>query len=247
MAKIDIYKMDGTKSEQVELANEIFAVKPNLDLMKQALLAQMSNARRSIAHTKDRSEVRGGGIKPWKQKGTGRARAGSSRSPIWVGGGVTFGPRNDRNWTKQLPQKMKQKALFMSLSSKLTDKNIIVLDKLTFSKIKTKQAIGLLEKMPIKNGSILLVLPKNDLNIELSFQNLQYVKTSQANTLNVYDILKNDWLVMTVESIKEIEKIFLHKETKKVSKKEVSTSNKSESESRPDSVGNKKEEVKKSK
>lgn len=226
MIKQDIYKNDGKAEGQIQLADDIFAVKPNINLLQQAVFVQLSNARFSTAHTKTRAEVRGGGRKPWKQKGTGNARAGSSRSPIWTGGGITFGPRNDRNWSKSLSKKMRRKALFMALSSKILDKNLIVLDKINFSTVKTKNAENFLKKLPIEEGSILIIIPKSDMNVELSFRNLPYVKTLLASSLNVYDILKYDWLVVSKEAIKAIDMVYLKKETDE--NKEVKDENKTD-------------------
>lgn len=211
MIKVDIFKIDGKKSGQIQLPEEIFGLKTKPDFIHQAVVAQLARARAGTAHTKIRSEVRGGGRKPWRQKGTGRARAGSIRSPLWIGGGVTFGPRKDRNWSKRFPKKIRRRAIFMALSSKVQDKKLLVIDKLEFPKIKTKQVEDFLQKMPLEEGSILVIIPKSDMNVELSFQNLSYAKTLLTNCLNIYDLLRYDWLITSKEGIKEIEKVYLKK------------------------------------
>ena len=135
--KTDLYNQAGEIINQVELPDQVFGLKINSDLLYQAVMAQLGNSRQVLAHTKGRSEVRGGGKKPWRQKGTGRARHGSIRSPIWKGGGVTFGPTKERNFSKTINKKMKRKALFMALSSKVTDQQLMVFDHLSIEKPKT--------------------------------------------------------------------------------------------------------------
>ncbi len=142
--KISIYNQKAEAVGDMKLSDKVFGVKANEALVHQAMVAQMSNERQVLAHTKDRSEVRGGGKKPWRQKGTGRARAGSTRSPIWIGGGVTFGPRKDRNFSKNINKKMKQKAMFMALSDRVKSGNMAVLDKLEVGEFKTKVFDGVL-------------------------------------------------------------------------------------------------------
>ena len=152
--KIKVYNQSATAVKDLELADKIFGVEANNELLHQAVVAQMANARQVLAHTKDRSEVRGGGKKPWKQKGTGRARSGSNRSPIWIGGGVTFGPTKDRNFKKKINQKMKQKALFMAFSDKLATNSLVILDSLEFKEYKTRkfnEMLTALEKKVLNN------------------------------------------------------------------------------------------------
>ena len=136
--KIKIYNQKAESVGDMKLPDKIFSVKVNESLVHQAMVMQMANERQVLAHTKDRSEVRGGGAKPWRQKGTGRARAGSNRSPIWIGGGITFGPRKDRNFKKKINKKMKQKAMFMVLGDKVKNDSLVVLDKLEMKEYKTK-------------------------------------------------------------------------------------------------------------
>jgi large subunit ribosomal protein L4 len=145
--KLDIYNQKGEKVGDVKISSEIFDLEVNEALVHQAMVTQMANERQVVAHTKDRSEVRGGGKKPWKQKGTGRARAGSSRSPIWIGGGVTFGPTKDRNFTKKINKKMKQKALMMVLSDKVKNGNLVILEKFEIKEYKTKDFNSILKSL----------------------------------------------------------------------------------------------------
>lgn len=204
--KVNVYNQKGEKAGQVELAEEIFGVKLSKDLLHQVVVSQMANRRQGTAHTKDRSEVRGGGKKPWRQKGTGRARHGSRRSPIWVGGGVTFGPRNEKDYKKIIPVKMKKKALFMALSDRVKSDNLIVLDKLAIEKPKTKDIFALLQKLPCKDAKTLLVFPKYEQNLVLSARNLDGVATMEARELNALDVLSYKWLIMSKEGIEVIEK-----------------------------------------
>ncbi|NQV00536.1 MAG: 50S ribosomal protein L4 [Parcubacteria group bacterium] len=211
---IKIYNQKGEETGKAKLPAEIFGVKMNQDLVHQAVVAQMANSRKVIAHTKDRSEKRGGGRKPWRQKGTGRARHGSIRSPIWRGGGVTFGPTKDRNFSKKINKKMKQKALLMTLSSKLKDKEIILLDNIELTKRKTKLMVEIINDLKTKlkknlNKSVLIVLPKTDLKISQSVKNIPKTKTIRADSLNVLDILTHQYLLILQDSIKVIEKTYL--------------------------------------
>jgi len=144
---IKIYNQEAEPVGEIKLSDKVFGVKVNESLVHQAMVTQMANQRQVLAHTKDRSEVRGGGRKPWRQKGTGRARAGSIRSPIWIGGGVTFGPRKERNFKKKINQKMKQKAILMVLSDKVANNNLMILDKLEMKEFKTKMFAEMLKKL----------------------------------------------------------------------------------------------------
>jgi len=194
---------------ETELPKEIFEVALNSDLVHQVVLSQISNRRRKIAKTKDRSEVRGGGRKPWRQKGTGRARHGSIRSPIWKGGGVTFGPTTEKVFKKIIPKKMRKKALFMVLSVKAKENFIFILDKLEIKNSKTKSMIEILNKLFLKKGSGLVVLPKIDKNLILASRNISKVNAIQAKDLNVLDLLNYKYLVMPKEAIEVIKETFL--------------------------------------
>ncbi len=208
-----LYNQEGEEIGKVDLPAEIFNVELNPDLVHQAVVAQMANARKVIAHTKDRSEKRGGGRKPWRQKGTGRARHGSIRSPIWRGGGVTFGPTKDRNFKKNINKKMKQKALLMVLSSKNKDKEMVLMDKIDLTESRTKLMVGLLNNLKDKlkkdlSKSVLIVLPKTDLKISRAVRNIPKIKTIRADSLNVLDILNHHYLLILQESIKVVKQTY---------------------------------------
>ncbi len=218
--KITIHNQQGKKLKETLLPKEVFEVEPNNDLIYQVIVSQMANRRKSIAHSKNRSEVRGGGRKPWRQKGLGRARHGSIRSPIWIGGGVTFGPRKEKIFKKIIPNKMRKLALFMALSSKVKNNLLIVLDDLKISEPKTKLIVEILNKIPSKKESSLIVLPELNKNVILAAKNIPYIETMQARDLNCLDIMSFKYLIMPKASIEIIERTFL-KQKKKNKKKEV--------------------------
>ncbi|MBT3704553.1 50S ribosomal protein L4 [Candidatus Peregrinibacteria bacterium] len=206
--KVDLYSQTGEKKGEVDLKKEIFEVPFNEDLVHQALVYQLSNARRVIAHTKSRGEVRGGGAKPFKQKGTGRARQGSKRNVHMRGGCVVFGPSNERNFKKQMPKKQRRKALFCALSEKARNKEIIALDKYE-GEIKTKPLQALIGKLPIKRDA-LIVVPGRDKSVELSARNLPNVKTIHANYINIKDLQKYDTVLFMQDSLAKLEEVFLN-------------------------------------
>jgi len=200
--KIKVYNQSIEAVKDLELAAKIFGVKASNELLHQAVVAQMANARQVLAHTKDRSEVSGSGKKPWKQKGTGRARAGSTQSPIWIGGGVTFGPTKNRNFKKKINQKMKQKALFMALSDKLITNSLIILDNLEFKEYKTKQFNTLLtglEKKVLDNTrrDILIINEAKEEKAKYSGRNLKGVKIINLENINLVDLLNYKNLLLT--------------------------------------------------
>lgn len=205
---VDLYNQKKDKVGKLELPDKIFAVKFNPDLVHQTYVAQISNARKVIAHAKGRGEVSGGGRKPWVQKGTGRARHGSTRSPLWKGGGVTFGPTKDRNFSKKINKKAKQKALFMMLSNKVSDQELFVLDKLEIAEAKTKEMNKIL--INFSDGKkTLIVLPEKQENILRSTKNLPDIKTSLADSLNVSDLLNYKYILMPQKAIEVIEKTYV--------------------------------------
>jgi len=218
--KVNVYNQKGEPAGDIKLSNKIFGVKANEALIHQAVVTQMANERQVLAHTKTRSEVRGGGKKPWAQKGTGRARAGSSRSPIWIGGGVTFGPRNDRNFKKKINKKMKQKAIFMVLSDRVENKNLVIIEKLEINEFKTKDFDNILKNLENKaldskeskkeakkeKRSILIINDKKDIKVKFSGRNLAGVEILNRENINILDLLKYKNLIMTVETVKSIEK-----------------------------------------
>lgn len=202
--KLSIYNQEGEETGTTLLPKEIFDLEINPDLIYQITTSQMANRRRIIAHTKGRGDVRGGGRKPWRQKGTGRARHGSRRSPLWKGGGVTFGPTKERVFKKKINKKMKRLALFMVLSAKVKNKLVSVLE--IDSKqmpVKTKQMAEIFKKMPLK-GSTLMVLPEKKSNLIKVARNIPSIETIEARNLNVLDLLSFKNLILLKESIKVI-------------------------------------------
>jgi len=206
--KYIVYNQQGKQVGTTLLPKEIFEVKINPDLIHQLIILQMASRRRVIAHTKGRGEVRGGGRKPWRQKGTGRARAGSIRSPIFKGGGVTFGPTKERVFKKKISKSMKRKAFFMILSAKVKNNLLILLDKLKLPEAKTKLMAEILKKLPSKEKSSLIALPELDKNIILATRNLPKIETIQTRDLNCLDLLSFKYLIMPKESIKIIKETF---------------------------------------
>ncbi|MBU0637130.1 MAG: 50S ribosomal protein L4 [Patescibacteria group bacterium] len=233
MINYKVYNQEAELVEEISLAKRIFDVKTKQSLIHQAVVAQMANERQVLAHTKTRGEVRGGGKKPWRQKGTGRARHGSSRSPIWIGGGVTFGPRKDRNFKKDINKKMKQKAMFMALSDKVANVKLVILDKLEVSEYKTKvfnKILSNLEKklLIIKKDenqtkeskiskskikkqsarSILLIINSKDEKLKYSVRNLVGIKLINLDNINLLDLLKYKYLMLTKQVIVKLEEIY---------------------------------------
>jgi len=212
--KYEVYNQEGKEAGTTLLPKEIFELSVNSDLVHQVVISQMANRRRVIAHTKDRSQVSGGGRKPWRQKGTGRARHGSIRSPLWRGGGVTFGPEKVRVFKKKIPKKMGRLALFMALAAKAKNNLLLILDKLEIEKPKTKEMSQLIENLKSKienfeKGSYLIALPKIDKNIILATRNIPRADVIEARNLNALDLLSFKYLIMPKESIKVIKETFL--------------------------------------
>ncbi len=210
MIKLDVYNLEGENTGTIELPENIFDVDINNDVIYQVVNAQIANNRQSLAHTKNRGEVRGGGKKPWRQKGTGRARHGSIRSPLWRGGGVTFGPRNEKNFSRKINKKIRQKALFMVLTSKVKDKELIILNDLKIKEPKTKLMADIIFKIfkNKKKPSVLMAISKKDENIIIASKNIYNLKTIFADSLNVLDLLSFKYLLLDKESIQVIEKTY---------------------------------------
>lgn len=207
--KVSVYNQKGEELKKIDVSDDVFNVEPNFDLLHQVVVSQMSNRRQGTAHTKDRGDVSGGGKKPWRQKGTGRARHGSTRSPIWKGGGVTFGPRSDKNYKRVIPKLMKRKALFMVLSAKLKDNEMKVLDKIELNNHKTKGAIEVLNNFPeIIKKNTLLILPDTNKSVLLGFRNIPKIELMQAKDLNALDLLSFKNIIIPEASIKVIEDTF---------------------------------------
>lgn len=205
---IDLYEQSGKKKGTVKVNDKIFAAPVKEELMRLAVIRQLANARQASAHVKKRGDVRGGGKKPWRQKGTGRARFGSSRNPIWRGGGVAFGPSNERNFSKMMPKKARRAALFSGLSQKAADKSIFALDNFEVKTPKTKEFTKLLSQLPVER-SLLVVLSEKDQNLEKSISNLPNVKTILVNYLNLHDLLKYEKVMFMESAIKKTEELFL--------------------------------------
>jgi large subunit ribosomal protein L4 len=203
--KTPIYNIKGKEVDKIDLPGQIFELPWNRDLVHQVVTTMMTNARQPIAHTKNRGEVRGGGKKPWKQKGTGRARHGSNRSPIWIGGGVTFGPRNEKDYARKINKKVKAKALATILSRKLKDNEIIFIDSLDLNEPKAKEAknriaslatIAGFEKLATKRKNTALIsISKKDNNIKKSFSNFGNFMTEEVRNINPVDLMNYKYLV----------------------------------------------------
>lgn len=211
--KVKVYNKSAENVKELELSSKVFEVKANNELLHQVVVSQMANARQVIADTKGRAEVSGGGKKPWKQKGTGRARAGSSRSPIWRGGGVTFGPTSDRNFKKKINQKMKQKAMFMVLSDKLSSGHLLVVDDLKFETFKTKDFNKMLKNFEDKvlndtRRDFLVVNTEKDEKTLFAGRNLKGVKIINQENISVLELLDYKNLILSEESIKVLEKTY---------------------------------------
>lgn len=213
--KINLYNQKGEVVGDVELNPKIFEVKLSEHLLAETVRILQSNARQGTSNTKTRGEVRGGGKKPWKQKGTGRARAGSTRSPIWRHGGITFGPRANQNWELRMNKKAKTKALFMTLSDKVKNNQFIVVDQFTLEKPKTKELVKIFAGLnsSVKNFGTkqMLVMGKKDDKLARSTKNLQAINTVLADSLNIVEILKADSMIVLKDALAVIEKTYLKK------------------------------------
>jgi len=201
-----IFSQEGKETGKMNLPESVFAVNWNADLVHEVVVSMQSNARAGTAHTKDRSEVRGGGRKPWKQKGTGRARHGSRRSPIWSGGGVTFGPRSEKDYSKKINKNVKAKALAITLSKKFADGELVLVDSLSFEQPKTATAktlvtalakgTGIKELITKRKNAALVVLGSRDENIEKSFANFGNMEVMQAKDISIVDLLTYKYVVV---------------------------------------------------
>ena len=206
MAKVTVYNMNAEQVGEVELQDTLFAVDVKEHLVHQAVVAHLANRRQGTQSAKTRAEVRGGGRKPWKQKGTGRARQGSIRSPQWTGGGVVFAPK-PRDYSIKLNKKERQFALKSALTSRVNENKFIVLDELTLSEIKTKAMKNVLDAFNLKKA-LLVTDGEASTNVRLSARNIQGIKTSAVNNINVYDILKYDTFVVTKEALAKLEEVY---------------------------------------
>ncbi|MEG0073003.1 MAG: 50S ribosomal protein L4 [Clostridia bacterium] len=205
MAKVDLLNIKGEKVGDIELNDNVFAVEVNEVVVHQALVNYLANQRQGTQSTKTRAEVRGGGRKPWKQKGTGRARQGSTRAPQWIKGGIALGPK-PRSYRYSIPKKVRQLAIRSVLTSKLQEKAIVIVDKMELSEVKTKSMVNVLNALNVKKG--LVMLAEKNLNVQASARNIENVKTTLVNTINVYDLLKCETLVLTQDAVKKLEEVY---------------------------------------
>ena len=205
MANVSVYNMEGKEVGALELNDAVFGIEVNEHLVHLAVVAQLANKRQGTQKAKTRSEVSGGGRKPWRQKGTGHARQGSTRSPQWKGGGVVFAP-TPRDYTIRLNKKEKRAALRSALTSRVQDNKFIVVDELKFDEIKTKKFQNVMDNLKVSKA--LVVLADNDQNTVLSARNIAGVKTSQVGSINVYDILKYNTVVATKAAVASIEEVY---------------------------------------
>ncbi|GIO69498.1 50S ribosomal protein L4 [Paenibacillus sp. JTLBN-2024] len=205
MPKVSVFNVSGSQVEELELNDAVFGITPNVHVMNQAVLLQRASLRRGTHKVKGRSEVRGGGRKPWKQKGTGRARQGSIRAPQWKGGGTVFGP-TPRSYSFKLPKKVRRLAIKSALSSKVIDNNIIVLDALALNAPKTKEFATILNNLKVERKA-LIVAPSYDDNVALSARNIPGVKFVAADGINVLDVLLYDKLIITKEAVQKVEEV----------------------------------------
>ena len=237
MSKATVYNTKGEKVKEIDLNPKVFDLKISPELVQQAVVTQQANRRKNLAHTKDKGEVRGGGRKPWRQKGTGRARHGSIRSPLWRGGGITFGPTKDQNFSLKMNKKAKRKAILMVLSDKASRQKIVLLDNLSLEEAKTKKFFEILKNLKlrkssgnkkalakdkketkelksdkIKAKSVLVILPEKNDKIKRATQNIPKLNTIQANSLNILDILQPEYLLLPLDALTVIEKTFVTKD-----------------------------------
>lgn len=205
MAKVSVYNMEGNQVGDMELNDAVFGVEVNEHLVHMAVVSQLANNRQGTQSAKTRSEVSGGGRKPWRQKGTGHARQGSTRSPQWTGGGVVFAPK-PRDYSFKLNKKEKRLALKSALTSRVQDNKFIVVDSIKMDEIKTKTFANALDNLKVSKA--LVILNDNDTNVVLSARNIPTVKTALTNTINVYDIMKYDTVVIDKAAVATIEEVY---------------------------------------
>ena len=206
MPKIDVYNMQGKKVSDVELNEAVFGIEPNEAIVHSVLVNYLANQRQGTQNTKTRAEVRGGGRKPWRQKGTGRARQGSIRAPQWIKGGIALGPK-PRSYKYTVNKKERRLAIKSILSSKILENNLVVVDKMDVKEIKTKTMVAALDSLKV-TGKTLIMLPEKNENVQKSARNIEGVKTTLVNTINVYDLLKYNKLVVTLDTVKKLEEVY---------------------------------------
>ena len=206
MPKVDVLDMKGKKVSDIELADSVFGIEPNEAIVNSVLVNYLANQRQGTQSTKTRAEVSGGGKKPWRQKGTGRARQGSIRAPQWIKGGIALGPK-PRSYKYTVNKKEKRLAIKSVLSSKVLEKELTVVDKLEVKEIKTKTMVKALADMKVE-GKTLIILPENNKNVLMSSRNIEGVKTIVANNINIFDLLKYTNLILPVDTVKKLEEVY---------------------------------------
>lgn len=206
MPKVAVYNMQGDQVGEMDLNDKVFGVEPNEAVIQQFVKMQLANKRAGNACTKTRAEIRGGGKKPWKQKGTGRARVGSSRNPVWKGGGIVFGPK-PRDYSYKLPRKVRRLAFKSALSSKVADNNIIIVDSLNFDEPKTSKMVETLGLLKAGKKTLVITADSN-MNVYKSARNIPGVKSLKVDYINVFDVLKYETLLLTKDAVNRVEEVF---------------------------------------
>ena len=206
MPKVDVYDIKGKKVSDIELADAVFGIEPNENIVHAVLVNYLANQRQGTQSTKTRAEVRGGGKKPWRQKGTGRARQGSIRAPQWIKGGIALGPK-PRSYKYTVNKKERRLAIKSLLSSKVIEKELTVVDKLELKEIKTKSMVSALAALKVE-GKTLIIVPERNTNVLMSARNIEGVKTITANNINVFDLLKYTNLILPVDTVKKLEEVY---------------------------------------
>ena len=206
MPKVDVYDIKGKKVSDIELADSVFGIEPNENIVHAVLVNYLANQRQGTQSTKTRAEVRGGGKKPWRQKGTGRARQCSIRAPQWIKGGIALGPK-PRSYKYTVNKKEKRLAIKSVLSSKVIEKELTVVDKLELKEIKTKSMVKALTALKVE-GKTLIIVPEKNTNVVMSARNIEGVKTITANNINVFDLLKYNNLILPVDTVKKLEEVY---------------------------------------
>ena len=206
MPKVSVYNIEGKKVSDIDLKEEIFGIEPNQAVIHSVLVNFLANQRQGTQSTKTRAEVRGGGRKPWRQKGTGRARQGSIRAPQWIKGGIALGPK-PRSYKYTVNKKERRLAVKSMLSMKVLEQSLVVVDKLAFEEIKTKNMVSALNNLKVTGKTLVMLAEKNE-NVQKSARNIEGVKTTLVNTINVYDLLKYNNLVVTLDTVKKLEEVY---------------------------------------
>ena len=206
MPKIDVYDVNGKKVKELELNESVFGIEPNENVVHSVVVNYLANQRQGTQNTKTRAEVSGGGRKPWRQKGTGRARQGSIRAPQWIKGGIALGPR-PRSYVYKVNKKERALAVRSVLSAKVQEQELVVVDKLSLKEIKTAEIVKTLANLKVE-GKAVVLLPANDVNVQKSARNIEGVKTLTVDTINVYDLLKYNKLVVTEDTVKKLEEVY---------------------------------------